>query len=135
MNWDITDAYYDPHGNFVVKTQDILDAEGNPAGHTIQLPPEAIGSRMALYGLDTPEEAVDAILREHGCRLDPDIKEPYGLTKKEAPGGLHSEVTIVYGKDVKTKIDKHLTDHSDKITEAKEHRWDRYKNIREGIDE
>jgi hypothetical protein len=67
----------------------------------IFIPPAAIGSRMALYGVDTPAKALAAILREHGSRIDPDIIDPESkeeLVQRMKNGDIASvKVTIASG--------------------------------------
>lgn len=76
-------------------------------GHKVVIPVAAIGSRMALYGLATAEEALEAILREHMTRLsslpDPDSREELVSRMK---GGDIGEISVKSGSSAAPVLQK-----------------------------
>lgn len=120
----------DESGNILVATQSLetvtlADGTQQPVPHLIVIPPEAIGARMALYGLATPQEALDAILREHGCRISPDITLPATPTTAADFGGTSDAVAIDHADGtIPTQIDAVVADHHQTIHEAKDARWE-----------
>lgn len=148
FSWTVVSVAESPNGDIVVRTQDIPQpemkwmvltgtnssgqtyqyVEWGPTGDTIQAPhsivvsAEAIGARMATYGLTTEHEAFEAILREHGCRISPDITLP-AKPYIDACGGLNTAVSISYGSGTKTARDSLIDKHRTKITSARTLRW------------
>jgi len=73
---------------------------------TVFIPFAAIADRMAVYGLDTPPQAIDACLREHLFRVTeakPEGPEPHHLL-----GGLHSSFAVRYGPGAKAALNDAL---------------------------
>lgn len=93
----------------VVKQEAVLEHDGRTSlivdvvlgGNAIHvhIPAAAIPNRMALYGLGTEAEAIEAILREHATRElhlpDHDHVDP----KIARMGGLRQDVTIRQGSE------------------------------------
>ena len=76
-----------------VDLPDFKGADDEPYGEdfTIQVPVAALGSRMVMYNLSTPEEALKAIVLEHARR-----------TNKELPNSAGREEAVAhYREDVK----------------------------------
>lgn len=68
------------------------DKDQAPQEHIIIVPLDALASRRTIYGLATDDEALDAILKEHGKWLG-------GLDDSDDPrlnrlGGLRRDVTV-----------------------------------------
>jgi hypothetical protein len=63
--------------------------------HTIIVPESALVSRMAMYGLERRDEALKAILREHGQRLNglPEARDTDSERANHA-GGLRRDVRV-----------------------------------------
>lgn len=113
-SFEVVEVSDDGLGNLVVMTD---DGSGEHQPHTIIIPLAAIASRMHGYGLKTPEEAIDAILREHAVRLhDLEIAEHGAANPKyKRLGGLAKEVTLTWSDEAKTARSKVLKTHSKAI--------------------
>lgn len=61
--------------------------------HVSVIPPGAVGSRMVLYGLATPKEALTAILREHCSSLATDIADP--TTRDELVARMKTDLAAI----------------------------------------
>lgn len=91
-----------PEDNHVVNLLVLADIEGYPFNpHRIYLPHGALETRRLIYGLDTHEEAIDALLREHGFRLsgvldDVPTLEPEGEDRHHQFGGVHRSVRVTH---------------------------------------
>lgn len=120
----------DEQGNIVIicdvprgKWADGL-ADDTHIDHPIILHPAAIANRMFAYGLDTKEEGIEAILREHCVRLGdipPDNPKAHAKAVKAVRvgehtiedkvhllGGLHSKATVSIEKShLKYILDEH----------------------------
>lgn len=95
----------------------VIDMPGVHKDHYVIFQPEAIGSRMAAYRLDTPAEAFDAICREfakHAANLPSE-----GNAEVHVHGGLHSGVKITHHRH---QLGAVLDLHKDRISEAYEDR-------------
>lgn len=66
--------------------------------HPIYIPPAAIANRMIAYQLESQEEALEAILKEHAVRLHGLKTE--GTDKVTRMGGLHIGATISWAEGV-----------------------------------
>lgn len=127
--WNISAATLDELGSVVLATQDL---DGGP--HSLTVRTSEIGGRMALYGLDTPADALDALLREHGCRVSPDITLPAEPRTKDDFGGLNPDVAIVYADGVQAQAAALLDELAEQIALAAADRWNepKYVAIRDG---
>jgi hypothetical protein len=90
-------------------------------GHHVHIPISAIGDRMSLYGLDTPQEAYEAILRETGARVSPaiDLDHP-SVSVVGACGGMKSGISIRHGRGVAARVKEALAAYDEAITEVAE---------------
>ena len=85
--------------------------------HPIHIPLAALANRMVLYGLDTPEEALEAILREQCVRLgdmEPHDIDAHLEALKAVEDGVHTrehKALLLGGQHpkatIKTKHDFH----------------------------
>lgn len=74
----------------VVLTVDV----GELVGHLIVAKPEAVGTRMMIYGLDTEQDALEAIAREPvfaWSGLPPETADKVGML-----GGVDSRITVLW---------------------------------------
>ena len=83
------------------------EGDSTPQEHVIIVPMAAIDARRATYRLDTDEQAIAAIVREHAKRLNnlPDGKEEVPDTsvapaRLRAMGGLRRDVDVIWGSGV-----------------------------------
>lgn len=93
----------------------VLDVAGIDGPVAVPLP--ALADRMAVYGLDSEEEALNAILREHAVRLG--HAEPHSEDRRGRMGGLHPNVTVAHSADAKGQRDKLLRKHTRALSGAR----------------
>lgn len=107
---------------WIIVTADLtgLDLEHDMGGldvdHPIYLRPEAIANRMVGYGLATPEEALDAILREHSLRLS--TLQPKSDDHIDQLGGLDDRITVDCGKSASVERAAIFEQHAELIQQA-----------------
>lgn len=82
--------------------------DGGP--HDIIIPYGAVVNRMEFYDLGTPEEAVEAILREHHVRLA-DLEPHHAESKQGVASGLHPGVEVEISKTQHGILTKILKDN------------------------
>lgn len=89
---------------------------GEPV-EAILIPVDAVASRMHAYGVKTPEEAIEAILKEHAVNLHGlKIKEHEAASPKyKSAGGLAPEVEVSWANGTKSQRDKVLKTHASRI--------------------
>lgn len=85
--------------------------------HQIYLRPEALVNRMMGYGLETPEEALDAILREHGLRLS--TLQPQSEELIHQLGGTDDRISVEHSAQAEKDKAAILEDHADIIQEGR----------------
>lgn len=100
------------NGNQLLLTVDIPEVKEKD--HTIYLAIDAIGSRMVMYNLKTPQEAVEAIMREHARRMNPDLDDP--TNREEAVQIMEKDVDAIT-VDIKCQklLDDTLDENLDRI--------------------
>lgn len=74
----------------------------------VLMPPEAVGDRMVAYQLAAPQGAFEAILREHGCRINGLAFDPTDTTT----------IAISYATGADTERDNELAAYATEIQNA-----------------
>ena len=107
---NITNVRVEEELGAIVVTADVPDLEGHPGLPSVGtnedgtpmgtegdywIPFQAIADRRAGYNLESDEEAIDAIMREHMVRIGG--LPPEGPKLADRLGGLHADVTVDRG--------------------------------------
>lgn len=104
----------------VVGTTLVLMAdEVGPEGHTMFIPVEAVGSRMALLKLDDPREALAALVREHYVLMHDGLESPETL---EAALAQHEEYAELMVSGCEAELEQLLIEFAPKIVAARDAR-------------
>lgn len=97
----------------------LMADEVGPEEHSMFIPVEAVGSRMALLDLDDPREALAALVREHYILMHDDIESPQTL---EAALAQHEEYADVAVSGCEDKIEQLLIEFAPQIVAARDAR-------------
>lgn len=122
-----------------------IQAEGIMDGWPVTIPAAAIDTRKAVYGIESDDEALEAILREQGMALHSlvhnldtrvireldnsceylDWKESQGQVEEMQPqgqkmlhafGGTHDAIDVSYSAEAKKQRDAILKQHADRAS-------------------
>lgn len=89
--------------------------------HQMAFTPEAVANRMAGYNLATEGEAVEALVREHIFRMDPDLQPDDPDDPVQANGGVDERIKVKWKDNTsKDKCKAVLDSHAERIEQAYE---------------
>jgi hypothetical protein len=90
---------------------------GPIVGHWIWLAPEALGDRIAGYGLDDADVigALEAIVRETVFPWDPTMEPADASSAVDVRGGVDARINVLWGKNVQEAAAPILASHADRI--------------------